>query len=244
MVAETTGELTEGNVTMHRSWIVLLPLAAATAWGQPKLSLDKPEIDLGVVYRGAVKKASFTLKNIGNQPLKILQMVPSCGCTALKRPKEVLAPGESDVIEVEFSSATFRGRVESKRVDIQTNDPTAEYATVMLTADVREELAPVQGSSLAWFGAVPVGKSAEYKLTFKNVTDRPIGIKGFASSSGRVVVKWSKNRLASQEDVDFTVILTPDREGYTADHVDIQTDSKNQPVVQVSVMFIGQKKPS
>lgn len=229
---------------MHRRWILLLPLAAATALAQPKLSLDRPEIDLGVVYRGAVKKASFTLKNIGNEPLKILQMVPSCGCTALKRPKDVLAPGESDVVEVEFSSATFRGRVESKRVDIQTNDPTAEYATVMLTADVREELAPVQGSSLAWFGAVPVGRSAEYKLTFKNVTDRSIGIRSFKSPTGRVVVKWSKSRVASQEDVEFNVVLMPDREGYTADHVDIETDSKNQPVVQVSVLFIGQKKPS
>lgn len=229
---------------MRSRWIVLLPLLAATAWGQPKLSLDRPEIDLGVVYRGAVKKASFTIKNIGNQPLKILQVVPSCGCTALKRPKDVLAPGESDVVEVEFSSATFRGRVESKRVDIQTNDPTAEYATVQLTADVREELAPVQGSSLAWFGAVPVGKAAEYKLTFKNVTDRPIGVKGFTSPTGRVTVKWNRSRIPSQEDVEFTIALIPDREGYTADHVDIETDSKNQPVVQVSVMFIGQKKPS
>lgn len=229
---------------MYRRWIVLLPLAAATALSQPKLSIDRPEIDLGIVYRGAVKKATFTLKNIGNEPLKILQMVPSCGCTALKRPKDVLAPGDSDVIEVEFSSATFRGRVESKRVDIQTNDPTAEYATVMLTADVREELAPVQGSSLAWFGAVPVGRSSEYKLIFKNVTDRPIGIRGFRSPTKRVAVKWSKARVASQEDVEFIITLTPDREGYTADHVDIETDSRNQPLVQVSVMFIGQKKPS
>ncbi len=174
---------------MSRAWIVLLPFLAATALSQPKLSLDKQEIDLGIVYRGAVKKASFTIKNIGNQPLKILQIVPSCGCTALKRPKDVLAPGESDVVEVEFSSATFRGRVESKRVDIQTNDPAAEYATVMLTADVREELAPVQGSSLAWFGAVPIGKPADYKLTFKNVTERPITVKGFKSPGGRVSVK-------------------------------------------------------
>ncbi|MCU0454168.1 MAG: DUF1573 domain-containing protein [Bacteroidetes bacterium] len=229
---------------MQRRWMVLLPLLAATAWGQPKLSLDRPEIDLGVVYRGAVKKAKFTLKNIGNEPLKILQMVPSCGCTALKRPKEVLAPGESDVIEVEFSSATFRGRVESKRVDIQTNDPTAEYATVMLTADVREELAPVQGSSLAWFGAVPLGKPSDYRLVFKNVTDRPIGIRGFKAPTGRVTVKWNKARIASQEDVEFTITLTPDREGYTSDHVDIEIDSRNQPIVQVSVMFIGQKNPS
>lgn len=226
---------------MKRYLLILIAISATIAAAQPKLSLDRQEIDLGVVYRGAVKTASFSIKNIGNQPLKILQVVPSCGCTALKRPKEVLAPGESDVVEVEFSSATFRGRVESKRVDIQTNDPTAEYATVMLTADVREELAPVQGSSLAWFGAVPVGKRVEYRLSFQNVTGKSIGIKNFKSQSGRVTVTWNKDRVASNDTVEFLIVLMPDREGYTSDHVDVETDSRNQPVVSISVMFIGQK---
>lgn len=226
---------------MKKNLLLLIAISTTIATSQPKLSLDRQEIDLGIVYRGAVKKASFSIKNIGNQPLKILQVVPSCGCTALKRPKEVLAPGESDVVEVEFSSATFRGRVESKRVDIQTNDPTAEYATVMLTADVREELAPVQGSSLAWFGAVPLGKRAEYRLSFQNVTDRTIGIKSFKSPSGRVNVKWNKDRVAPGDTLELLIVLSPDREGYTSDHVDVETDSRNQPVVSISVMFIGQK---
>lgn len=226
---------------MKRVLGLLITLTATVAMSQPKLSIDKQEIDLGIVYRGAVKKASFSIKNIGNEPLKILQMVPSCGCTALKRPKEILEPGESDLVEVEFSSATFRGRVESKRVDIQTNDPTAEYATVLLSADVREELAPVQGSSLAWFGAVPLGKAVEYKISFRNVTDRAIAIKGFKSPTRRATAKWNKVRLAPQDSVDITIVLTPDREGYTSDHIDIETDSKNQPTVSVSVMFIGQK---
>ncbi len=226
---------------MKKTLFLLIAAAAVISNAQPKLSLDRQEIDLGIVYRGAVKKAGFTIKNIGNQPLKILQVVPSCGCTALKRPKDVLAPGESDVVEVEFSSATFRGRVESKRVDIQTNDPTAEYATVMLTADVREELAPVQGSSLAWFGAVPVGKRVEYKLSFQNITDKSIGIKSFKSPSGRVTVKWNKDRVAPNDTDELLIVLMPDREGYTSDHIDIETDSRNQPVVAVSVMFIGQK---
>ena len=226
---------------MKRILALMITLISALSLGQPKLSLDRETIDLGIVYRGAVKKASFTIKNIGNEPLKILQMVPSCGCTALKRPKEVLAPGESDLVEVEFSSATFRGRVESKRVDIQSNDPTAEYATVQLTADVREELSPVQGSSLAWFGSVRVGNPVEYKLTFENVTGRAISIKGFKSPTGRVRVTWDKARVAPTEKVELTIRLAPDREGYTSDHVDLETDSKNQPVVSISVMFIGQK---
>lgn len=217
----------------------IIPVALGTA--QPKLAIDKPEIDLGVVWRGTVKKATFTIKNIGSEPLKILQMVPSCGCTTIKRPKDTLAPGESDNVEVEFSSATFRGRVESKRVDIMTNDPTAEYATVKLVADVREELAPTEGSSLVWFGTAPVGKPAEQKITFKNLTDRVIVVKGFTAPTGRVTLTWDKKKVNPQEDLTLVVKVNIDKEGYTADHVDLDTDSKNQPKVMINVSFIGVK---
>jgi hypothetical protein len=208
---------------------------------QPKVALDKSDIDLGVIYRGDVKKTSFTIKNIGTEPLKILQVVPSCGCTALKKPKEVLAPGEEDRVEVEFSSATFRGRVESKRVDILTNDPVAEYVSVKLTADVKEEIAPVNGSSLVWFGSVAVGGTMEQKMSFRNVSEKTITILGIDVSHPRLTVTVPKKKLAPAEEVELTVTVKADKEGYTADHIDLRTNSKNQSKVTVNVSFIGTK---
>jgi len=208
---------------------------------QPRISLDKSEIDLGVIYRGDTKTTSFTIKNIGDQPLNILQVVPSCGCTALKKPKEVLQPGEEDVIEVEFSSATFRGRVESKRVDILSNDPLAEYTSVRLSADVREELAPETGTSLLWFGSMQLGTNAEQRIIFRNVTDKPIRISSAQPSASRISVTTSTKRLKPNETVEITVKVRADKEGYTPDHIDLRTDSKNQSVVTINVSFIGLK---
>jgi len=208
---------------------------------QPRISLSKSEIDLGVIYRGDTKKTSFTIKNIGDQPLKVLQVVPSCGCTALKKPKEILQPGEEDVIEVEFSSATFRGRVESKRVDILTNDPLAEYTSVRLSADVREELTPETGTSLLWFGSLAVGSESEQRIVFRNVTDKPITISSVTPSASRIIVTTSTKRLAPNETVDITVKVKADKEGYTPDHIDLRTDSKNQSNVTINVSFIGIK---
>ncbi|OGU29076.1 MAG: hypothetical protein A2X67_08775 [Ignavibacteria bacterium GWA2_55_11] len=217
---------------------LLLPVLAAA---QPKISVDKSEIDLGVIYRGATKNASFTIKNIGNEPLKILQVQPSCGCTAVKKPKDVLAPGESDMVEVEFSSASFRGRVDTKRVDILTNDPVAEYFAVKLLAEVREELVPMNGTSLVWFGTVTVGSQAEQKITFTNSTNKPITIRNSVPSSPRLKVFTDKKRLAPNDSVEVVVTVRADKEGYTTDHIDLQTDSKNQPKVTINVSFIGTK---
>lgn len=168
-------------------------------------------------------------------------MVPSCGCTTLKKPKDVLAPGEEDRLEVEFSSATFRGRVESKRVDILTNDPVAEYVSVTMTADVKEELAPVSGSSLVWFGSVNVGTTADQKMTFQNISGKTLTIVATDVSNPRLTVKTPKKKLAPNEAVELTITIKADKEGYTADHIDLRTDSKNQSKVTLNVSFIGTK---
>jgi hypothetical protein len=38
--------------------------------GAPKLKLDQPKIDLGDVKLGQTVSASFTVSNVGDQPLK------------------------------------------------------------------------------------------------------------------------------------------------------------------------------
>ncbi len=220
------------------AWTILI---ASVVSAQPRVALSQSDIDLGVVYRGDTKKTSFTIKNIGDKPLKILQVVPSCGCTALKKPKEVLQPGEEDRIDIEFSSATFRGRVESKRIDIQTNDPLAEYASVRLTAEVLEELAPENGTSLLWFGSMKVGSVAEQRIVFRNITGKPITITAAKPSDARITVTTSKKKLAPNETVDITVTVKADKEGYTPDHIDLRTDSKNQSIVTINVSYIGLK---
>lgn len=42
----------------------------------PRLSIAEKEKDFGLVTRGEVLEATFTLKNIGSQPLKVLRVKP------------------------------------------------------------------------------------------------------------------------------------------------------------------------
>ena len=67
-----------------RSWFLLLALAAITAvsFSQPKISVDKTKIDMGVIYNGETKKARIVIKNIGSDSLKIIGVTTSCGCTS------------------------------------------------------------------------------------------------------------------------------------------------------------------
>lgn len=228
---------------MNRTLLVFALLFACPSWllAQPKFSVDRIEVDFGIIYNGAVKTGKFELKNIGDQPLKILGIQPSCGCTTVKQPKNELKPGESDFVEVEFNASGYRGKVE-KYITITTNDPTAQYPLVKLKADVREELEPNTHSSLMWFGNITVGKTQERTITFRNVSDHQITVRNTAGSSPRVAVKFDKKTLAPSDSVIVTVVVTAEKPGYANDHFLLQTDSKNQPKVEMKVSYIGVKE--
>jgi len=208
---------------------------------QPKLSLDKMEIDLGKIYSGMKKKGTVILKNIGNEPLNIISVVAQCGCTAVKHPKPVLQPGESDAVEVEFNSSSYRGSVE-KYINITTNDSISQNVAIKLVAEVKEELEPTNHSVLMWFGNVELGKTSTQKTALKNISDHPIKILGSSVSSSTTVVKVEKKTLKPGEIIEIEVTVRPEKIGYNNDHFTIQTDSNFQPLVELRVSFLGAKE--
>jgi hypothetical protein len=65
---------------------------------------------------------SFRIRNDGKSNLIIRDVNPSCGCTAVKPVKNVLAPGDSTYIEVVFSPKDQTGDF-NKGITVITNDP-------------------------------------------------------------------------------------------------------------------------
>jgi hypothetical protein len=228
---------------MKFKFLVLALVAAASTAGfaQPKLSVDNMTIDLGTLYNGATKTGTITLKNIGNQPLKILRVQPSCGCTTVRQPKSELQPNESDVVEVSFNATFYHGPVQ-KYVNIETNDPLSQYLAIKLIADVKEDLSPVSGSYSIWLGSTRVGEKTEQRLAFVNRTARVIAIKKITTFAENVSATPDKFQVGPSDTLAILVTTIPEKAGYTTGEVTIQTDSKNQPNVELKVYYIGQKE--
>jgi len=216
---------------------VLLGMTSV-GFSQPKLTLEHREVDLGTVYNGGIVKAKVKLQNTGKGTLRILNIRTSCGCTAVKHPKSELAPGESDQLEVDFNSTGFRGKT-VKYIGIETNDPSSQYVSITLTADVREELQPVNNYSLLWFGDVPIGRRVEQTYALKNVTKSRISIKGVSKQYPKLTVSFDKKTVAPADSIVLTVSVSPEKTGYMNESFFVETDSKNQPRVPVRVSFVG-----
>ena len=206
--------------------------------GQPKVSVDRTNVDLGVIYNGAIKKARVVVKNNGKDTLKILGVYTSCGCTTIRQPKTSLTAGESDAIEVEFNSTGYRGQL-TKHITVQTNDPTSPQVYVALVADVIDELEPVSRSSVLWLGAIPVGKAVEQPVAFKNVSGKPMTLRGFKSSSEQVVARLEQKSVLPADTIRIYIRVTPKKMDYSSEQILLETDSNKQSQVPIRITFIG-----
>jgi hypothetical protein len=64
-------------------------------------------IDFGKIKQGNPQKGTFTVKNIGNEPLLIEQANPTCGCTISDYTKTPIAPGQTGVINATYNAAAM-----------------------------------------------------------------------------------------------------------------------------------------
>jgi hypothetical protein len=217
---------------------VLFCFLSSIGSSQPKISVDKTNIDLGVAYNGSIKKARATIKNVGRDTLHILGVSTSCGCTTVKRPKDFLRPGESDNVEVEFNSTGFRGKVE-KHLEIQSNDPKNPRVGITLTVDVIEELQPVNNASVVWLGTVPVGKTVEQVIGLKNVSGKVITLMGFKSSSPDLTANMSNRTVMPADTIRISIKFTPRKIDYISEMLLLETDSNKQSQVPIRITLLG-----
>lgn len=99
--------------------------------------------DFGVLKRGPVAMHSFEFENIGDQPLVIMNVTPSCGCTNVDWPKAPVMPGQKGKIQLGLKTEEQHG-IFNKEVYIQSNavnNPRKEKRyTIYIKGDARDEV--------------------------------------------------------------------------------------------------------
>lgn len=108
--------------------------------------------DFGDIQQGNLVTYKFSFQNTGTEPLMILQVQTTCGCTAPEWPKKPIPPGESGEIVVNFNSSKKVGR-QNKIITVYTNGKKPEeklkiVANVLIPSDqpaaTPEPLIPIE----------------------------------------------------------------------------------------------------
>ena len=106
----------------------------------PKIEFKEQEYDFGSfepVGNDTLKSHSFRFYNTGQQPLVILHVASSCGCTRPQYTKTPIEPGDSGIVTVNSkgygqSVGPFR-----KSVTVYSNDPRS-YTRIFIRGELKK----------------------------------------------------------------------------------------------------------
>ena len=105
------------------SLTILLLFFVLTSFSQkPNISFEESEHNFGdIEEKGGKVSHKFTFTNNGKNPLRILSVKPSCGCTTPDWTKDEIKPGNQGYIIAEYNPKGRPG-VFRKSLSIVTND--------------------------------------------------------------------------------------------------------------------------
>jgi hypothetical protein len=88
----------------------------------PQIVFVEESHDFGTMKEGVIGEYTFKFTNTGNEPLILMDVRPSCGCTTPDWSKEPVAPGKTGLIKVKYNSNGRPGKF-NKSISVTSNIP-------------------------------------------------------------------------------------------------------------------------
>jgi hypothetical protein len=208
--------------------------ARAGAWTDALFTENQH--DFGMVPRGVKVKHDFLLVNRVGEPITILNLRPSCGCTSGRTSASQVGPGQSAIIEAEMDTRNFVGL-----------KSTILYVT-MVTASGREGEARLGVSSTILsdivmnpgavdFGAVSRGQSPVKTLTIDRINTPGWKFVRMISASRAINAQLAEtSRTSSGISYTLTVNLKPDAPtGFMRDEIRLISNDPETPSIPLMV---------
>jgi uncharacterized cupredoxin-like copper-binding protein len=208
---------------------------AAAAFAAPELTVIEGNYNFGTIPQGKKVQHNFVIKNSGDAPLAIKELVVSCGCTAAKQSSSLIAPGKSAEIQVVFDSSNFSGKVQ-KSVSLVTNAGKSPNFTFNLDGTIVEALqfSPRQLS----LGAIKPGVAKQTTVTVTNREGNTVKLLSVNLTSNTLQLKSSikKSELKPGETGTVELTITPRSDAkIMSGYLHIVTDSSQKKEITIPV---------
>jgi hypothetical protein len=120
-------------------FFVFFSLALASSCSSPKndpqVDWQVKEIDLGQVKQRTEIVRAFAFTNVGQKPLLIREVKPSCGCTAVDWTRHPIGPGEKGEVRVRYRASANTTGVDLKHITVMANTKP-DFTNLYLKAKV------------------------------------------------------------------------------------------------------------
>ncbi|MCL2219507.1 MAG: DUF1573 domain-containing protein [Chitinispirillia bacterium] len=166
---------------------VLAAGALISVFAAPQVQVDNMTFNGGPINEGSTVHATFKLTNTGDQPLRITNVRPGCGCTVVSY-DSVIAPGKTGVIKPKVDLKGMRPGHMNRGVTVTSNAANTPTLQLIIEATI-----------------LPIIEVSENYLTFPNAAKKTItlasakkdlkisGIVFTPHESGRNTPGWASN---------------------------------------------------
>lgn len=174
----------------------------AAAQEQHSLKFTEKDFDFGCVGVDFKVLHDFKLVNQGTTTIKVDTVTAHCDCTEVRFTDSVLAPGDTSIIKIIFSTANLYGPVE-KDVKVVYNDPEMTSIMVYYSANIGQWLASIVPDPVSIF-FLPGQKSKVARLQ-NRVLDK-IEVTGVEASSDFISVDAKKAKASKGESLELEIL--------------------------------------
>jgi hypothetical protein len=212
--------------------------AAAPARGAAWTDALFPESrhDFGAVPRGAKVKHDFMLVNRLAEPITILNLRPSCGCTSGRASASMLEPGQAAVIEAQMDTRNFVGMKSTVLyVTLMTAGGREAEAGLGVTANILSDVVLNPGS--IDFGTVLRGQSPTKVLTIDRINAEEWRFQRMVSGSRALSAQLVEtSRAGGSVSYTLSVSLKPDAPaGLLRDEIRMLSNDPETPSIPILV---------
>ncbi|MDQ7006749.1 MAG: DUF1573 domain-containing protein [Acidobacteriota bacterium] len=228
--------------------LVVLAMASAPALAAGRLVIEEKAWNAGEVELGAVLEHDFLFTNVGDEPVKIKDVLPQCGCTVPEYPK-VVAPGETAAVKLRIDTKTLHSGKNSKTTTVLTNAPGSERVILQVKMQLFTPLEFLP-RPMVYLRSVK-GQSKEEKVLARPHR-KGMKITGVESNNPNISVRFEPAEVAAESDdgtgrlanvllpregdVWITVTLGPETpEGIHRAEIIVRTTDPEYPEAQIRV---------
>jgi hypothetical protein len=218
--ATTVAAQSTGNAT---------PDLQAAKHGATNLKFNPDLIDFGAVPVGEIRTAEISVENPTEKPIKIKDLVGSCGCLTIDAEKTEIAPHQSIPIHVHFTATPGR-KVDHVRGIFISNETDTPQISFDVRALVKEEFI-LDGAPIK-FSSMKKDATKTQDATIRSDDGKPFAIKSITGENADFAYAWDP--VADKHGSAYTIhaTLKSGKGGIDIDTATIQTGRAEKGSVQ------------
>jgi len=206
--------------------------AMAQSWADPMFS--ELSHNWGPVARGATVRYPFYMTNTLNEPINIVSLRPSCGCTSGASDKTLVQPGERATIEARMDTTNFVGhKATILFVTLMTTSGRQAEVRLAVSSDIQSDI--VLNPGTVDFGYTVTGQEVVRSIQIDRVGSPLWRATKLASNVKGIDAKLVElARTTTGVSYELQVTLRKDApEGVIRNDLFVHTNDPNNPAIPV-----------